>query len=148
MRERGAAPWRDASSLSRLNPRAFALTQLVLQLVDLAMKRSDLGLEPAYALGQIGRRGTRHDRGGLLVVVERDAELKAGPPLHLGAIGLVLVGDVELDDLRDGDRIRDLELGAGARNVAYQAIEARAPVVEIEAALQETSLARTHAAFI
>src|SRR4029453_12834906 len=143
-----AAPWRDASSFSRLNPRAFALAQLVLQLVDLAMKRSDLGLEPAHAFGQVGRRGTRHDRRGLLVVVERDAELKACAPLHLGAIGLVLVGDMELDDLRDGDRIRDLELGTGPRNGAPEAIEARAPVVEIEAALQEASLARTYAAFI
>src|SRR5262245_60186259 len=112
------------------------------------MQRSNLGLQPAHALSQVGWRGPRYDRGRLLIAVERDAQLEAGAPLHLGAIGLVLVGDMELDDLRDGDRIRDLELGALARNVAHEAIEARAPVVEVEAALQEASLARALAAFI
>src|SRR5262245_5346637 len=112
------------------------------------MERRDLGLQPPHALGQVGRCGPRYDRGRLLIAVERDADHKTRSPLHLGAVGLVLVGNMELDDLRYGNRIRDLELRTLARDVAHQTIEARAPIVEIEATLQEASLARTCAAFI
>src|SRR6266545_954510 len=131
-----------------LDSRALPVAQLVLQLVELAMQRGDLGLEPPHALQQVGRSGAGHDRWRRLVVVEGDADLETRSPLHLGPIGLVLVGDMELDNLRDRDRVGDLELGALAGNVAHQAIEAGTPIVEIQSPLQEASLTQECAAFI
>ena len=80
--------------------------------------------------------------------VEGDANLEARPPLHLGPVGLVFVGDIKLDDLGDRDRIGDLELGALVGNIAHQAIEAGAPIVEIQAPLQKASLTQERAAFV
>jgi len=76
------------------------------------------------------------------------ADLEARAPLHLGPVGLVLVGDMELDKFRDCDRVGDLELGALAGNIAHQAIEAGTPIVEIQSPLQEASLTQECAAFI
>jgi hypothetical protein len=94
----------------------------------------------ANASREIG--SVRHDRRRILLHVECDAELEARAPLDLRTIGLVLVRNIELDDSRECNRVRNHELCAQAGEIADQAIEASAPIVEIDAPLQKAPQAR------
>src|SRR5262249_44070345 len=54
---------RDRRQMSASDVRPLALSQVARQLVDLALERRNLALEPTHARRKIGRRGVRGQRG-------------------------------------------------------------------------------------
>ena len=90
-------------------------------------------------------RGRRD--AGLASVNEGYARLLAVTPLHFRAQRLLLLRDVKIDYIRHVHGSREDKPRAGGRNVAHEAVDGRAVVVEIDAAAQEAFLPRRLPAF-
>ena len=88
-------------------------------------------------IGSVGRRG----------LCESNADLLAVAPDHVGAEGLLLLRNVDVDHVRRADGIRADQAGAEGRDVADQAIGRVAAVVELDVAAQKALLPDCSASF-
>src|SRR5436190_10227445 len=127
---------------------ATQLAHFGAQVADRALERGALALELENAPRQVGRRRDRSRLSRLLGPDEIDSHLIALAPLHPDLVHLLLGRKIEFDDIRDGNRIREHQLGAALGNVAHEAIGAGAALMVVDAPLQETPLARRRSAFL
>jgi hypothetical protein len=88
--------------------RALHAVQLGLHLAEENSHQADLRLELLDAGSEILRRH-RHLGLGAVDLIERDADLPVTPPLQMSPPGLVAMGQVEIETVRQGDAARQLQ---------------------------------------
>src|SRR5262249_30877236 len=113
-------------------------------LLQYALERRYFRLEPGDAFGQVASVGCRLR---LLSRRKRYANLLAMPPDHVDAERLLLLRNIEFKHIRRCHRIGKGEAGAVGRNVADQAVDHGAAIVEMNRAAQKAFLPRDTAAF-
>jgi hypothetical protein len=115
-----------------------------LELLDNALETGDLHFELGDAFGQIARFSGGVDLRGLR---EGDAHLLAVAPDDMGAQRLFFLRNVEVEHVRSRHSIGKNQPRAIGRDIADQAIDDIAAVVEIDHAAQKAFLAGDLAAF-
>jgi hypothetical protein len=111
------------------------------QLGDLAPQRGNLPLELQNPRRQVSRRPLGRGRWSAFLLVEQDPDLVPVAPNDAGLVALAFVGNMQLYHTWRGDGARKLKLCAMRGKIPDQTVDAGAPVVEVDAALQKGLLA-------
>src|SRR6185295_8399989 len=119
-------------------------TGVGLHLLQDALEADDFHFEPGDALGEVAGLGDRVHLRGLR---EGDADLLAVPPDGVNAKRLLLLRNIEFEHVRGRNRIGKDQPRAVGRDIADQAIDHVAAIVEVDHAAQKALLAGGSAAF-
>src|SRR4029079_6597369 len=118
-----------------------AARKFALELPERAAERGHLRLEFREAVRQIAELRLRARPARGLGLRERQAHFIAAAPLHARADRLLLLRDVEIDDIGNVHRPGKDDARALIGNIADEAVDRAAPLVEVDAAAQKAFLA-------
>jgi hypothetical protein len=131
----------DRTCCNRQAASNVAAGKLALQLLERPPQSGHLRLKFSDALRQIAELWLRARQRGGSGLGEGQAHFIATTPLDVGADGLVLVRNVKLDNVGKIRRSREDDARALIGNIANEAIDGAAALVEIDATAQQALLA-------